>query len=64
MGTTYRHLGSIHDTAFTYSQTISTTTDDEQQARVQYRGQRQQALLLWVQHPKATNLHLLVAMAE
>jgi len=27
-------------------------------------GQRQQALLLRVQHPKATNLYLLVAMAE
>ena len=46
----------IHDTAFTYGRTISTTTDDEQQARVQYGGQRRKALLLRVQHPKVTNL--------
>ena len=33
-------------------------------ARVPYGGQRRNALLLWVQHPKATNLHFLVAMAK
>ena len=33
-------------------------------ARVPYGGHRRNALLLRVQHPKATNLHLLMAMAE
>ena len=33
-------------------------------ARVQYGGQQRKALLLQVQHYKATNLHLLGAMAE
>ena len=54
----------IHDTAFTYGRTISTTTDEGQRQEYNTGGQRRKALLLRVQHPKATNLHLLVAMAE
>ena len=44
--------------------TISTTMDEQQRQEYTTRGQRQQALLLWVSHPKVTNLHLLGAMAE
>ena len=54
----------IHDITFAYGQMISTTTDIEQQARVQFRGTATKTLLLRVLHPKATNLHLLMAMAE
>ena len=40
------------------------TTDEQQRQEYNIGGQQRKTLLLQVQHPKATNLHLLVAMAE
>ena len=36
--------------------TISTTTDEKQRQEYNIGGQRRKALLLQLQHPKATNL--------
>ena len=63
-GTTYKHSGS-HSRHSIHLRSNDLNNYGRQQRQEYNTGeQRQQALLLRVQHPNAANLHLLMAMAE